>query len=271
MFNIKSKITSKLLETAYIWIYGSKMNANLEFQKFQNNSFYISNNEITRAFVNADFWEYLIGWEKEKEKTYNLTKLLANIKDVDQVILLKKITNPYQIELLRKKQYEKASIGSKLLQFIWSKKSVNKEIICDEFGISNETLVKWIDFIEVHRWIQKNTNHVAEDFKPYLSNLQNLKTNRKLSLMEYIQFQMALNKDNPVSTLTFNKNDLSYLINTGPVNLYKDLSYKIEGEELNFNIFPFTIFRELAKNNGYDYNDQVLKQDLENIFLKKAN
>ena len=268
MFNFKGKITTKLLESPFIWLYGSKGKAKLDVNNFLNNPLYTSQEEAFRAFANADFWEYLIGWKEGK--FYNLSKLIANIKNVDQVQLLTKITNPYQIELLMKKQQEKSTIGLKLLQYVWSKKSVTKQMICDEFGISNETLVKWIEFFEAQHWIQKSVAHVSEECKPYLSNLNNLKKDYKLSLLDYIQLHVALNKDNPLLALTFTKENLSYLINSGPSNLYKKLSYVIDNEELKFNIFPFTIFKKLAQNNGYDYNDEVLKNDMEEIFAKKS-
>ena len=269
MINIRGKITSKLLEAPFIWIYGSKIKAELDLSKFQQDPLYASDEEKFRAFVNADFWEYLIGWGKGEP--FNLSKFLTNIKDIDKRLLFIKITNHYQLELLRKKQYEKSSIGLKLLQCLWSKKSVNKQTVCDEFGISNETFVKWLDFIETHKSIQKSIEGVAEECKSYLSNLKELKSPYKYTLIEYMLLHMSLNKDNPVSTLSFSKNNLSHLINNGPSNLYKNLSCKIDNEELNFDIFPFTVFKQLAKNNGYENNDEMLKNDLEDIFSTKAN
>jgi len=58
MFNFKGRITSKLLDLYFIWLYGSKNKAKLDLNKFLNNQLYTSQNEAFRAFRNADFWEY---------------------------------------------------------------------------------------------------------------------------------------------------------------------------------------------------------------------
>ena len=173
--------------------------------------------------------------------------------------------------MLRKKQFEKSSIRLEVFRPLLSKKSINKQTICDEFNISNEMLVKWIEFIEKHQWIQRVNKDIPEEYQSLLSNLKDGNKSYKLSLLDYMLLYKSLNKDNPVSKLNFNKEDLSHLINAGTSNLYKNLSYSIDNEELNFNTFPFTIFKELAKNNGYDNNDEELKNEMEEIFAKKVN
>ncbi|MBC7655472.1 MAG: hypothetical protein H7098_13485 [Oligoflexus sp.] len=268
MFNIKGRITSKLLELYFIWIYGSKIKAKLDLNKFLNNPLYTSQDEAIRAFENADFWEYLSGFEEGQP--FKLSIFFTRVEEIDNELLFKKITNPYQIELLRKKQFEKSSIRYKVFQPLFSKKSINKQTICDEFSISNETFVKWIDFIEKHQWIQRCNEDIPEEYKSLLSNLKDVNNSYKLSLLDYMLLYKSLNKDNPISKLSFNKEDLSHLINGGPSNLYKNLSYVIHKEELNFNIFPFTFFKELAIKNGYGNNDEVLKNDMEEIFAKKS-
>lgn len=269
MFNIRGRITSKLLEANYIWIYGSKIKAELDVNNFLNNPLYTCQYEAFRAFANADFWEYLSGFEERQ--LFKLSIFFTRVKEIDYEVLFKKITNPYQIELLRKKQFEKNSIRFKIFQTLLSKKSINKQTICDEFNISNEMLVKWIGFIEKHQWIQRSNKDIPEENKSLLSNLKDESKSYKLSLLEYMLLYKSLNKDNPISKLNFNKEDLSHLINAGTSNLYKNLSYSIDNEKLNFSIFPFTIFKELAKNNGYYNNDEELKNDMEEIFAKKVN
>ena len=269
MFNIRGRITSKLLEANYIWIYGSKIKAELDVNNFLNNPLYTSQEEAFRAFSNSDLWEYLSGFKEGQP--FKLSIFLARVKEIDNELLFKKITNPYQIELLRKKQFEKSSIRLKVFQPLFSKKSINKQTICVEFNIGNEMLVKWIDFIEKYQWIQRCNENIPEECKSLISNLKDLNNSYKLSLFDYMLLYKCLNKDNPISKLRFNKEDLSHLINAGPSNLYKNLSYKINNEEMNFNIFPFTIFKVLAKNNGYDNDDEKLKTDMEEIFAKKVN
>lgn len=269
MFNFKGRITPKLLDSQFIWLYGSKNKAQLDLNKFVNNPLYTSQDEAIRAFTNADFWEYISG--SEEGQPFTLSIFFTRVQEIDNELLFKKITNLSQIELLRKKQFEKSSISFKVFQPILSKKLINKQTICDEFDISNETLVKWIYFIEKHQWLQRVNKDIPEEYQSLLSNIKDGSKSYKLSLLDYMLLYKSLNKDNPVSKLNFNKEDLSLLINAGASNLYKKLSYKIDNEKLNFNIFPFTIFKELAKNNLYDNDDVKLKTDMEEIFAKKVN
>lgn len=51
MFNIKGRITSKLLELPLIWLYGSKNKAELDLNNFKKKSLCTSNDEIFRAFT----------------------------------------------------------------------------------------------------------------------------------------------------------------------------------------------------------------------------
>ena len=96
MFNIRGRITSKLIELPFNWLYGSRKAAKSRFEEFRLNSPYSSNDELLLAFINAEFWKAFLGLKQGEP--FRISALISASKNlVNQKELLSKITNHQQL------------------------------------------------------------------------------------------------------------------------------------------------------------------------------